>query len=96
MADLVQYTLELTNLYKNSLKRIKRNKPDLLSPLEAGVAKILRSPELGKPLRNVLRNRRQIHIAGSFVLLYEIVDMEVRLLDFDHHNKIYKKYSSRR
>jgi len=96
MADLVQYTLRLTSLYKNSLKKTKRSKPDLLLPLETGVTKILRSPELGKPLRNVLRNRRQIHIAGSFVLLYEIVDTEVRLLDFDHHNKIYKKYSARR
>lgn len=91
MTDSVQYTLELTHLYKNSLKKIKRSKPDLLSPLEAGVAKILRSPELGKPLRNVLRNRRQIHVAGSFVLLYEIAGTEVRLLDFDHHSKIYKK-----
>mgnify|MGYP001583399647 FL=1 len=96
MVDLVQYTLDLTSLYKNSLKKIKRKKPDLLVPLEASVAKILRSPELGKPLRNVLRNRRQIHIAGSFVLLYEIVGTEVRLLDFDHHNKIYKKHSVRR
>ena len=96
MIDSVQYTLELTRLYKNSLKKIKRSKPDLLVPLEAGVAKILRSPELGKPLRNVLRNRRQIHIAGSFVLLYEIAGTEIRLLDFDHHNKIYKKHSVRR
>jgi mRNA-degrading endonuclease RelE of RelBE toxin-antitoxin system len=96
MADSVQYTLNLTSLYKNSLKKIKQNKPDLLVPLEAGVAKILHSPELGKPLRNVLRNRRQIHVAGSFVLLYEISGTEVRLLDFDHHNKIYKKYSARR
>ncbi|MEK7126299.1 MAG: type II toxin-antitoxin system RelE/ParE family toxin [Patescibacteria group bacterium] len=96
MVDSVQYTLDLTSLYKNSLKKIKRSKPDLLVPLETGVAKILRNPELGKPLRNMLRNRRQIHVAGSFVLLYEIVGTEVRLLDFDHHNKIYKKHSVRR
>lgn len=91
MADSVPYTLTLAYQYKDSLKRVKRNKPDLLVSLEAGVAKVLRNPELGKPLRNVLRNRRQIHIAGSFVLLYEIAGTEVRLLDFDHHNKIYKK-----
>lgn len=93
MADPVLYTLTLTYRYKDSLNRIKRGKPDLLLPLEAGVAKILRSPELGKPLRNILRNQRRIQIAGSFVLLYEIVGNEVRLLDFDHHNKIYKKKS---
>jgi mRNA-degrading endonuclease RelE of RelBE toxin-antitoxin system len=96
MTDSVSYTLALTYQYKDSLKRIKRSKPDLLVPLEAGVIKILRSPELGKPMRNALRNRRRIHIAGSFVLLYEIMGAEIRLLDFDHHDKIYKKRIKRR
>ena len=94
MADSAQYTLDLSLQYKDSLKKIKRSKPDLLMPLEAGIAKILREPTLGKPLRNVLRNNRGIHIAGSFVLLYEIVRTEIRILDFDHHDKIYKKYSA--
>lgn len=93
MVDSASYTLILTYRYKDSLKRVKRSKPDLLSPIETGVTKILRSPELGKPLRNILRNQRRIQIADSFVLLYEIVGNEVRLLDFDHHNKIYKKKS---
>lgn len=92
MDDLVQYTLNLTHQYKDSLKKIKRSKPDLLLSLEAGVAKILRAPTLGKPLRNELRNNRRIHVAGSFVLLYEIAGTEIRLLDFDHHDKIYKKW----
>ena len=60
-------------------------------PLEAGVTKILRDPMLGKPLRNKFRGNRRVHIAGPFVLLYEIVGTEIRLLDFDHHDKIYKK-----
>lgn len=90
MADSVQYTLDLTYRYKDSLKRIKRSKPDLLPPLEKGIAKILRDPTLGKPLRNELRNNRRIQI-GSFVLLYEIAGAEIRLLDFDHHDRVYKK-----
>ena len=92
MADSVLYTLTLTYRYRDSLKKIKRNKPDLLLPLEAGVAKILRDPTIGKPLRNVLRNLRRTHVAGSFVLLYEITGTEIHLLDFDHHDKIYKKH----
>jgi len=46
---------------------------------------------LGKPLRNTLRNYRRVHV-DPFVLLYEIRMLEVRLMDFDHHDKIYKKY----
>lgn len=95
MADSVSYTLTLTYQYKDSLKRVKRSKPDLLVPLEAGVVKILREPTLGKPLRNEFKGNRRIHVAGPFVLLYEITGAEVRLLDFDHHDKIYKKRSMR-
>lgn len=86
------YSLFLAVRYKSTIAKIKRNKPDLLLPLEIGAAKILRNPELGKPLRHGLRNRRRLHIASSFVLMYEVTATEVRLLDFDHHNKIYKKY----
>ncbi len=86
------YSLALAERYKSAVAKIKRNKPDLLLPLEQGVAKLLRNPELGKPLRHELRNRRRLHIASSFVLVYEIAGLEIRLLDFDHHNKIYKKY----
>lgn len=96
MSDSVLYTLTLTYQYKDSLKRVKRSKPDLLAPLEAGVVKILREPTLGKPLRNKLRGNRRIHVAGPFVLLYEIKGAEIRLLDFDHHDKIYKKRIGRR
>ena len=85
------YSLWLSERYKSAVVKIKRSKPDLLLPLERGIAKLLRNPELGKPLRHGLRNRRRLHIAGSFVLLYEIAANEVRLLDFDHHDKIYKK-----
>jgi len=35
---------------------------------------------------------RRVHLGKSFVLIYEILENEkvVRLLDFAHHNKIYK------
>jgi len=51
----------------------------------------MKEPALGKPLRNVLRNYRRLHV-DSYVLLYEIKQQEIRLLDFDHHDNIYKKY----
>ncbi|MBI2099917.1 MAG: type II toxin-antitoxin system mRNA interferase toxin, RelE/StbE family [Candidatus Vogelbacteria bacterium] len=64
----------------------------LLKKLEHQIAKILREPIFGKPLRNVMRNYRRVHI-NSFVLVYEIVGQVIRLLDFDHHDRIYKKFS---
>jgi addiction module RelE/StbE family toxin len=96
MAGAVEYTLELSYRYRDALKKIKRSKPNLLVPLEIAVEKILHDPTLGKPLRNVFRNSRRIHIEGSFVLIYEVAKTTIRLLDFDHHDKIYKKRTVRR
>ena len=86
MATPARYTLAVEPEVERIFTSLKRKNPDVYRELEAGVLKILRSPELGKPLRNVLRNCRRLHIAGSFVLLYEINANEVRLLDFDRHD----------
>jgi len=48
-------------------------------------------PEIGKPLRNVLKGKRRVQI-GSFVLMYEIDknDNKITLLTFEHHDNAYK------
>lgn len=48
-------------------------------------------PEIGKPLRNVLKGKRRVQI-GSFVLIYEIDknDNKITLLTFEHHDNAYK------
>jgi len=48
-------------------------------------------PEIGKPLRNVLKGKRRIQI-GSFVLIYEIDknDNKITLFSFEHHDSAYK------
>jgi mRNA-degrading endonuclease RelE of RelBE toxin-antitoxin system len=39
-----------------------------------------------------MQNKRRVHVGGPFVLIYEINEKErlVTLLDFDHHDNIYK------
>lgn len=59
--------------------------------VEVEMLKLAQEPELGKPLRHGLKNQRRLHV-GSFVILYEISGDEVHIIDFDHHDKIYKKY----
>lgn len=54
------------------------------------IEKIIREPEIGKPLRHTMKGRRRIHV-GSFVLVYEFHNEELRFIEFDHHDKIYKK-----
>ena len=84
-----QYFLDSSPDFEKRIRKLKKQDPVLVGRLERQVAKILREPILGKPLRNVLRNCRRVQI-GSFVLIYEITESAVRLLDFDHHDRIYK------
>lgn len=88
-----KYILVYSAGFIRSVRKLKKSKPDVIRELVLHYPKLVRSPELGKPLRNKLRGYWRIHIAGSFVLLYEVHEHEVRLVDFDHHDRIYKKYS---
>ena len=85
------YRLALSPQFEDILKSLKRKKPSLLRDLDRAIAKVFREPMFGKPLRRSMRNYRRVHI-GSFVLVYEVYAYEIRLLDFDHHDRIYKRY----
>ncbi len=63
-----------------------------LKKIEDQVYKIISNPLVGKPLRNVMKNYRRVHI-GSFVLVYKIENNEVTFVDYDHHDRVYKKHS---
>ena len=85
------YTLVVPLSFEKILIRLKKKQRTLFDELEKKIVRIKSHPELGKPLRNSLRNYRRVQ-TGSHVLLYEINSLEVRLIDFDHHDVIYKKY----
>ena len=93
MSDGEKYTRAFSTNFQRVIRRLKKKNPDIVREIVARFPKLARNPELGKPLGNVLRGYRRIHIEGSFVLLYEIKGSIVRLLDFDHHDRIYERYS---
>jgi len=84
-----QYFLDSSPDFEKKIRKLKKQDTILVRRLEQQVAKILREPILGKPLRNVLRNCRRVQV-GPFVLIYEVTESAVRLLDFDHHDRVYK------
>ncbi|MCX5803848.1 MAG: type II toxin-antitoxin system RelE/ParE family toxin [Proteobacteria bacterium] len=71
------YRLAIKEGLDKKLKKLKRKDPE---------------PHHFKPLRKPLQNKRRVHIGGSFVLVYEINEEQkiVTLLDFDHHDNVYK------
>lgn len=76
--------------FERALRYWKKKDGRMLQSIISQIEKIIREPEIGKPLRHALKSRRRLHV-GSFVLVYEFHNDELRFLDFDHHDKIYKK-----
>ena len=82
----VVYSLE----FERALTYWKKKDKNLFERIQDRILRILREPNVGKPLRYTLKNRRRIHV-GSFVVIYEFHTGELRFVDIDHHDKIYKK-----
>lgn len=83
----VVYSLE----FERFLTRCKKKNNDLFQKAQYQIEKIIREPHIGKPLHYAMKNRRRVH-TGSYVLVYEFHDNELRFLDCDHHDKVYKKF----
>ncbi|WDN88246.1 hypothetical protein BuS5_01214 [Desulfosarcina sp. BuS5] len=86
------YKLAIKENLDRKFKKLKKKDRELLVLIDRKVQEILDNPYRFKPLRKPLQNKRRVHVGGSFVLIYEINKDEkiVTLLDFDHHDNIYK------
>ncbi|MCR4289480.1 MAG: type II toxin-antitoxin system RelE/ParE family toxin [Candidatus Scalindua sp.] len=86
------YKLAIKESLDRKFKKLQRKDKELLCLIEKKVQSILAEPHRFKPLRKPLQNKRRVHIGGSYVLVYEVNEGEkiVTLMDFDHHDNIYK------
>lgn len=86
------YRLEIPEKLDRIFHKLSKKDKNSLEIIKNKVIHIIENPYQLKPLRNEMAGIRRIHIGKSFVLTYEILegDKIVRLLDYDHHDKIYK------
>ncbi|ODS33352.1 MAG: hypothetical protein SCARUB_01532 [Candidatus Scalindua rubra] len=86
------YRLAIKESLDRKFKKVQRKDKELLRLIDRKVHEILTNPHRFKPLKKPLQNKRRVHIGGSYVLVYEVSEKEkiVTLIDFDHHNNIYK------
>ena len=86
------YKLAVKESLDKKFKKLKKKDREMLMLIDRKVQEILDDPYRFKPLRKPLQKKRRVHVGRSFVLIYEINEEEkiVALLDFDHHDNIYK------
>ena len=77
------------------IKKLGKKDPKRNEMLHKKVNQIINSDETTiehyKNLRHDLKEAKRVHIDKHFVLIFEVDDNQkiVRLLDYDHHDKIY-------
>lgn len=86
------YKLAVKETLDRKFEKLQKKDKEMLRLINKKVEDILADPIRYKPLRKPLQNKRRVHVGGSFVLVYEIDEEKkvVTLLDFDHHDNVYK------
>ncbi len=85
------YSLDIKPNIDKIFSKLSKKNPKQMKIIYKKVEQILENPYHFKPLRGDMHGARRVHIDKSFVLIYEIDEANklVRLLDYDHHDKIY-------
>lgn len=85
------YLLEASPDCKLEIEKLTKKNSAIKEALEKKLKHILENPYHFKPLGNVLKGKRRVHILGCFVLTYTIEEQEkiVKLLKFGHHDEAY-------
>jgi len=86
------YALEVKEGVDRAFHRMAKKDRIRLEAVEKKVQEILEDPHRSKPLRVPMEGKRRAHV-GPFVLVYEIDEERkvVILLDFEHHDAVYRR-----
>ena len=85
------YSFEIKDELEKSLRKLAKRDNQLYEAVTKKILQIAENHVIGKPLRNVLKGKKRVHI-GHFVLIFSVDDKERRVtfLEFDHHDNVYK------
>jgi mRNA-degrading endonuclease RelE of RelBE toxin-antitoxin system len=82
---------------KEKIKKLSKKNPKQIFILKKKINQIINSDEITikhyKNLKHNLSDKKRVHIDKHFVLTFKYFKDKnfILFVDFDHHNKIYKK-----
>jgi len=86
----MSYTIEITPSCKKSIAKLCWRNPSLENALRRKIGEVIENPLRFKPLRHTLAGKYRVHILKSFVLIYIVEGIKVRLVFFGHHDEAYR------
>jgi YafQ family addiction module toxin component len=87
----LRYSYEISKRLERELDKLRKKNKKQFEIILKKMGEILDDPYHYKPLQHDMKGLRRVHIDKSFVLVFEIIEVEnkVIFLDFDHHDNIY-------
>ena len=87
----MKYNYEISRQLERELDKLRRKNKKQFEIILKKMSKILENPQHYKSLQHDMKGLRRVHIDRSFVLVFEIIEIEnkVIFIDFDHHDNIY-------
>ncbi len=82
---------------KEKIKKMSKKNPKQILILKKKIEQIINSDETNiehyKNLKHNLSDRKRVHVDKHFVLTFKYIKDKnfILFIDFDHHDKIYKK-----
>lgn len=86
------WPLEVSPEFERDYRKLCKKDAVLRKAVDKKIAQILQHPLHYKPLRGPLKGVRRVHVASSFVLLFEPSEQKgtVRFLRLAHHDEAYE------
>lgn len=86
------YSLEISLTAQEKFEKLRKKNKLALQAVGRKLKQVLEEPYRFKPLKAPLQGRWRVHIDSSFVLIYLVDEgrKTVVVLDYDHHDKIYR------
>jgi YafQ family addiction module toxin component len=85
------YDIEIGEKLQRKINKLENKDRQYHNTIINKIIQIAEAPQLGKPLRGVLKGKRRVHI-GPFVLIYKVNENEhvVTFIELEHHDDAYK------
>ena len=86
------YEIEIGDKLQRKINKLENKDSYYYKVIINKIVQIAKAPQLGKPLRGVLKGKRRVHI-GPFVLIYKVNENEhfVTFIELAHHDDAYKR-----
>jgi len=87
----LRFSYEVSKRLERELEKLQKKNRKRLEIILKKMGEIINDPHHYKPLQHDMKGSRRVHIDTSFVLVFEIIESENKVIfwDIDHHDNIY-------